>query len=69
MTNNNSKVEELNITWRPPSLSELTSMVFNTGLTHLASDASISCSYEVIQLVSTIDESNKKQLETIDFYE
>ena len=28
--------------WRPPSLSELTPMVFNTGLTHLGSEASIS---------------------------
>ena len=27
--------------WRPPSLSELISMVFNTGLTHLGSEASI----------------------------
>ena len=27
--------------WRPPSQSELTPMVFNTGLTHLGSDASI----------------------------
>ena len=28
--------------WRPPSLSELTPIIFNTGLTHLASEASIS---------------------------
>ena len=27
--------------WMPPSLSELTPMVFNTGLTHLGSEASI----------------------------
>ena len=27
--------------WRPPSLSELTPMIFNTGLTHLGSEASI----------------------------
>ena len=27
--------------WWPPSLSELTPMVFNTGLTHLGSEASI----------------------------
>ena len=26
--------------WRPPSLSELTAMIFNTGLTHLGSEAS-----------------------------
>ena len=26
--------------WRPPSLSELTPMIFNTGLTHLGSEAS-----------------------------
>ena len=29
--------------WRPPSLSELTPMIFNTGLTHLGLEASISC--------------------------
>ena len=27
--------------WRPPSLSELIPMVFDTGLTHLGSDTSI----------------------------
>ena len=27
--------------WRSPSLSELTSMIFNKGLTHLGSEASI----------------------------
>ena len=27
--------------WRPPSLRELTPMIFNTGLTHLDSEASI----------------------------
>ena len=27
--------------WRPPRLSELTPMIFNTGLTHLGSEASI----------------------------
>ena len=27
--------------WRPPRLSELTQMIFNTGLTHLGSGASI----------------------------
>ena len=26
--------------WRPPSLSELTPMLFNTGLSHLGSEAS-----------------------------
>ena len=30
--------------WRPPSLSELTPMLFNTGLTHLGSEASNSIS-------------------------
>ena len=30
----------LNVKWRPPSLSELTSMVFNMRLTHLGSEAS-----------------------------
>ena len=30
------------LNWRPPSLSELTPMLFNTGLTHLGSEASIS---------------------------
>ena len=30
--------------WRPPSLSKLTTMVFNTGLTHLGSEASKSLS-------------------------
>ena len=29
------------VKWRPPSLSELTPIVFNTGLTHLGSEASI----------------------------
>ena len=29
------------IIWRSPSLSELTSMIYNTGLTHLSSKASI----------------------------
>ena len=28
------------IKWRPPSLSELTPMLFNTGLTHFSSEAS-----------------------------
>ena len=32
--------------WRPPSLSELTPMVFNEGLTHLDSEASI-CKYYI----------------------
>ena len=27
--------------WRPPSLGELTLMIFNMGLTHLGSEASI----------------------------
>ena len=27
--------------WRPPSLSELTPMIFNTGLTHLGSESSV----------------------------
>ena len=27
--------------WRPPTLSELTPMMFNMGLTHLGSEASI----------------------------
>ena len=27
--------------WRAPSISELTSIIFNTGLTHLGSEASI----------------------------
>ena len=27
--------------WKPPSLSELTLMIFNTGLTHLVLEASI----------------------------
>ena len=27
--------------WRPPSLSELTQMLFNTGLTHLGSEVSM----------------------------
>ena len=30
----------LTIKWRPPSLSELTPMVFNMGLTHFGSEAS-----------------------------
>ena len=29
------------IIWRPPSLSELTPMIFNTGLTHSSSETSI----------------------------
>ena len=29
------------VKWRPPSLSELTPMVFNTGLTHLGLKATI----------------------------
>ena len=28
------------VNWRPPSLSDLIPMVFNTGLTHLGSEAS-----------------------------
>ena len=36
------------ITWRPPSLSELTPMIFNAGLTHLGSEASI---YSAILLI------------------
>ena len=27
--------------WKPPSLSELTPMIFNKGVTHLGSEASI----------------------------
>ena len=34
---------ELNVIWRPLSLSELNPMIFNTGLTHLGSEASICC--------------------------
>ena len=30
----------VNHIWRPPSLNELTSMIFNTGLTQLGSKAS-----------------------------
>ena len=30
----------MHIKWGPPILSELTPMVFNTGLTHLGSEAS-----------------------------
>ena len=33
--------------WRPPSLSELTPMIFNTGLTHLGSEASIYSSVDL----------------------
>ena len=34
--------KSLEITWSPPSQSELTPIVFNTGLTHLGSEAFIS---------------------------
>ena len=34
---------------RPPSLSELTPMIFNTGLTHLGSEASISSYKNLLQ--------------------
>ena len=33
-------LKEGGINWRPPSLSELTSMIFDIGLTHLGSEAS-----------------------------
>ena len=33
-------MQDPNDNWRPPSLSGLTPMVFNTGLTHLGSEAS-----------------------------
>ena len=36
------------IIWSPPSLSELTPMIFNAGLTHLGSEASI---YSAILLI------------------
>ena len=36
------------IIWRPPSLSELTQMIFNKGLTHLGSEASIYHFYSII---------------------
>ena len=35
-----NEIEKHNCIWRPPSLSKLTPVVFNTGLTHLGSDAS-----------------------------
>ena len=34
-------IEYIFVKWRPPSLSELTLMLFNTGLTHLGSEVSI----------------------------
>ena len=44
--NKNNTFEDPNLTrtviWRPPSLSKLTPIIFNTGLTHLGSEASIS---------------------------
>ena len=36
-----SKSIKKHLIWRPQSLSELTPMIFNTGLTHLALEASI----------------------------
>ena len=45
----------INYNWRPPSLSELTPMVFNTGLTHLGSEASkYTCMYEFPNMVFKI---------------
>ena len=38
------------ITWRPPSLSELTPMIFNMRLTHLGSEAS-----DCLKFVNTIE--------------
>ena len=35
-------IEKLSYTWRPPNLSELTPIIFNTELTHLGSESSIS---------------------------
>ena len=54
-------MKRIMIIWRPPSLSELTPMVYNTGLTHLGSEASIYIrlptkqrwkSYEILDRVS-----------------
>ena len=39
-----------NYIWRPPSLSELTPMIFDMGLTHLGSEASI---YHILILIIT----------------
>ena len=42
--------------WRPPSLSELTPMLFNTGLIHLGSEASISSIANIESLIMFISE-------------
>ena len=49
--------------WRPPSLSELTPMIFNMGLTHSGSESSIYMSVIVNLLLQANQKSeiNKKQ--------
>ena len=46
----------LNI-WRPPSLSELTPMLFNMGLTHLGSETSIYTEYLYIYSIEMLVKS------------
>ena len=41
------------LNWRPPSLSELTPMKFNTGLTHLGSETSNYIIQKFIALIVT----------------
>ena len=43
-------MKRIMIIWRPPSLSELTPMVYNTGLTHL--DLEISIIFRTMLLMS-----------------
>ena len=45
----------VHIKWRPPNLSELTTMISNTGLTHLGSEASI------LKLVKVVNASSNPQ--------
>ena len=42
--------------WRPPSLSELTQLIFNMGLTHLGSEASIFVPLYRLPFIKSLDE-------------
>ena len=46
------------LNWRPPSLSELTQMIFNVGLTHLGSETSnylnLPENHHVLQLFKSV---------------
>ena len=43
-----------NVKWKPPSLSELTLMILDMGLTHLGSEATISASQDLSSFLSFV---------------